>query len=374
MVPEAHDPDAPRRIALVCGVCTEHDAISNVVRLQERLLRDAGYDVAVFSHYSEFVDDRHIEVTDPWMLQRQPAYVEADLVILHFGIQYGLFDSLLLSHRGGRVVHFHNVTPPELLDGQAQRQAQSGIEQISIAAVADRVWSDSTHNTDCLLRWTEVESERVVPMPLSVSWLETVEESVLAEVSHPSPELELLYVGRFAAAKRLEVVVNAVAGLPADLRSRTVLRLLGSSTHSDPEYIERLRSRLDDLDVRVELEMDVPEDELRSRYLNADVFVTASAHEGFCVPVIEAMATGCEVVTTDAGALPETVGAVGRTVPVGDVAAMSSAIVAAANDARQRPPGELRPEVIAHLEQFSEDSFRGRLLEAVHREIGGTDR
>ena len=234
MVPD-DEVGAPHRIALVCGVCTAHDAISNVVRLQERLLRDAGHDVVVFSHHSEFVDDRHVEVTDPLMLQRQPDYVGADLVILHFGIQYGLFDSLLMSHDGRRVVHFHNVTPPELLSGPAQVQALRGIDQITIAEAADRVWSDSEHNTECLLEWTDVAPERVVPMPLSVPWLHRIEETFAREVNDRPETLQLLYVGRFAPAKGVGVLVEAVAGLPAVLRSRTVLRLLGSSTHSDLE-------------------------------------------------------------------------------------------------------------------------------------------
>ena len=140
---DASGPDRRPRIALMSGICVRHDAISNVVRAQEEILASAGYDVRVYVQHTDFPGGRHHAVSDPWLLQRDDWYVSADLVVLHFGINYGLFDSLGLTHRGVRVVHFHNVTPPDLLHGDARDAAVRGIDQLSIAARADRIWSDS---------------------------------------------------------------------------------------------------------------------------------------------------------------------------------------------------------------------------------------
>ncbi len=363
-----HARQAMNSIVLLAGVCTRHDAISNVVRMQERVLRRSGYDVTVISHHSDFLDDDHVEATDPWILQRNETYRSADLVILHYGIQYGLFDSLLLSHSGRRVVHFHNVTPPELLDGRPRQQALKAVDQIAIAEQADAVWSDSTHNTGCLLEWTSVDPARIRPMELSVSW----------EVCRPersrraaSEQVELLYVGRFSSAKSPSSIVDAVARLPAAIREGVRLRMIGSSTHSDPSYIESLRRQIESAGVHASIELDVPDSLLRLRYQESDIFVTASLHEGFCVPVIEALAAGCRVVATDAGALRETVGPGGCVVPVGDEVALSAAILDAVERARSGAlfDSEEASALEQHLRRFSEEAGAERLLDAVEREL-----
>lgn len=359
--------DRPRRIALMSGICTRHDAISNVVRLQEELLVDAGHDVRVYVQHTDFPGGRHVAVSDPWLLQRDEWYPTADLVVLHFGIRYGLFDSLGLSHRGVRAVHFHNVTPPDLLTGTSRHAAIAGIDQLSIASRADRIWSDSAYNTECLLEWTDVRPELVVPMQLCTPWADAT----------PTPtaqrERRVISVGRLVPAKGQLDLVDAVAELPEVIREGLEVDLIGASDASDPGYIEQLRARIvgRGLDRVVRVELDLPDDALRDRYDAASVFVSTSRHEGFCVPVVEAIASGCRVVTTDAGALPETVGPCGALVPVGDVAALRSAL----GDALVAGPLDSSEVEIrtAHLRTFSQESFRRRLLDEVGRllPVGG---
>jgi glycosyltransferase involved in cell wall biosynthesis len=356
------------RVALMSGICTRHDAISNVVRTQEDLLVEAGYDVRVFVQHTDFPGGRHVAVSDPWLLQRDDWYRSADLVVLHFGIRYGLFDSLGLSHPGVRVVHFHNVTPPELLTGASREAAVKGIDQLSIATLADRIWSDSTYNTECLLEWTDVDPARVVPMQLCTPWVDAV-----ADRTTPR-ERRLIAVGRLVPAKGQMDLVDAVAGLAPEASDGLEVDLIGSSSASDPDYIAALRARIEEhgLGDRIRLELDLSDEELRTRYESAALFVSTSRHEGFCVPVIEAIASGCRVIATGAGALPETVGPCGQMVDVGDVEMLSRAIeLALAGD---RPPEE-SAACRAHLETFSGDAFRARVLGEVAGLIGtGTDR
>jgi glycosyltransferase involved in cell wall biosynthesis len=349
------------------GICTRHDAISNVVRLQEELLVEAGHDVRVYVQHTDFPGGRHVAVSDPWLLQRDEWYPTADLVVLHFGIRYGLFDSLGLSHGGVRVVHFHNVTPPDLLTGTSRHAAIAGIDQLSIATRADRIWSDSAYNTECLLEWTDVRPELVVPMQLCTPWADAT------PTRSAERERRVISVGRLVPAKGQLDLVDAVAVLPEALREGLEVDLIGASDASDPGYIEQLRARIVErgLGGVVRVELDLPDDALRDRYDAASVFVSTSRHEGFCVPVVEAIASGCRVVTTDAGALPETVGPCGALVPVGDIGALRSALgdalVAGPPDAREV---ETRT---AHLRTYSQEAFRHRLLDEVGRllPVGG---
>lgn len=347
-----------QRIAILAGICTRHDAISNIVRAQQQILVDAGHDVTVFVHHSDFDDPRHVEVTDAWMLQRDDRYRDADIVILHFGIQYGLFDSLCLSHPGQRVVRFHNVTPPALLSGPARRSAVAGIDQLSVAANADRVWSDSEHNSQCLLEWTDVESARIELMPLCTPLAEL-------EPSTAPRSKRVLAVGRIVPAKGQLDLVDAVGRLSAELLDGLEVRIVGSLDASDPAYLDEVQRRIGQLGVGhvVGVQLDPADSELHELYCDSAVFVSTSRHEGFCVPVIEALASGCRVVATDAGALPETVGPCGELVAVGDVEALTSALRRSLQ-AGPLLPAELETRAL-HLQAFTPSAFARQLREAV---------
>ncbi len=362
-------PAAPR-IAIMSGICTRHDAISNVVRTQEELLAAAGYDVRVVVQHTDFPGGRHVTVSDAWLLQRDDWYASADLVILHFGIRYSLFDSLGLSHRGRRVVHFHNVTPPDLLTGHARHAAVAGIDQASITSLADEVWSDSDYNTRCLLEWTDVHPDRVRLMQLCTPWADSEHLGDPRDARGPDGGARIIAVGRLVPAKGQLDLVEAVAQLPAQWREGLEVDLIGATDASDPDYIEDLDRRIDELGLGdvIRLELDLSDEDLLARYRLADVFASTSRHEGFCVPVIEAIASGCRVVSTDAGALPETVGPCGQLVPVGDVAALAAALQVAIES------GPLSPDEhsvrVRHLETFSRRRFSERLLDRVAALVG----
>lgn len=134
----------------------------------------------------------------------------------------------------------------------------------------------------------------------------------------------ILCVGRLAdPRKRIELLLEACAGLPDSLRNGIRLVLAGSSPPSDGFW--RLA---DDLGLRERVTyVERPEtDHLVRLYQGASVFVLASDEEGFGVVVIEAMACGIPVVATRCGG-PDGIiadGKDGYLVPPGDAAALSS--------------------------------------------------
>lgn len=94
--------------------------------------------------------------------------------------------------------------------------------------------------------------------------------------------------------------------------------------------------------------------------------------------MIEALATHCRVIVTDAGALPDTAGPCGIVVPAGDAAALSGAVAGEIHAVRAVRAGGAEAEAAErdrlelaarHLDQFSPEQFRDRTLRAVEHEL-----
>ncbi len=358
------------RIAIISGVCVEHDAISNAMRDQAILLREAGHEVRLFAHSADRSTAVEIEVVNsPMSLATHPFYAQADLAIFHFGVYYGMFNALLLQHAPRRVVHFHNVTPPEVLQGSARALSEMSLDQLSIAEYADEVWCVSPHNREVLLAHTDVSSPRVHEMGLRVP---EADHPLPSRVAGKTDAVTVLTVGRFVEAKGLLELTDAVARLPPDLAPIRFV-LAGSATYSDRAFMDRLAEVLLALPAHVDATViyDPEPEELVGLYRSAHVFATASRHEGFCLPVFEALASGCRVVSSDAGALPTSVGPCGEVVPVGDVAALADALGQQIRSSRAdvEVGGPTSPECRAHLSRFGTESIRSGLLAAVERVV-----
>ncbi len=357
--------DAERhRVAVVAGICTRYDAISNAVRHQVDVLSAAGYDVTVFVQHSDFPELGHVVVDDSWQLMRDETFRSAEIVIYHHGIHYGLFDTLALSHPSAvRVVNFHNMTPPDLLSESSRSQVIRGIDQLELVSGADAVWCDSAHNAEALAEWVDTGPVPVSVLPLCVPWL----EEPRSQEYRPSTPVRMLAVGRLCAAKGQDVLLRALALVSAEVLERTELELVASREHSDMEFHEHLVEMADSLGLgdRVRFSLDLSDGDLRERYDRAAVFVSPSLHEGFCIPVIEALSHGCMVVTTDAGALPETVGRCGTTVPAGDEVSLARSLEKALCSVATGECSVPAPVLGEHLSKYSAAAHRSRTLEAL---------
>lgn len=383
-----------QRISIVSGLCVRNDAISAAAALQAELLADAGYEVRVFVQHLDMTqpplrsdgsswdlqgtDPTILQVRDSWTLQQSEFFRTSDLIVYHLGIHFDLFNSLLLAHPTARTaVYFHNITPPLLLRGGTAIAASQAMDQAAIATFADMVWAVSEHNADVLAELSDVERSDVIVIPLSVHRHDLARPLVDDPVASTNPgsaatdgTTRVLAVGRMVAAKGQLDLLEAVVSIPPPARERFSLELVGSRVHSDPAYIRDLEGFVDAhrLEAQVQLLFDPSDEELWESYRRADVFVSPSHHEGFCVPVVEALMAGCRVITTDAGALPSTVGPCGTVVPVSDPEALASALLRAQ---RAGPLDAAESATVRrHLEQFSPDTYRSSLLDAVRVEIG----
>lgn len=355
----------PLNLALYSGVCIRHDAISNSLRLKLDLVdrwRRSGMAVSAraFVHRTDADDERVVTVASVSELVRHPAFLEADAHIFEFGIHYPLFDAVfLLSSATPTAAIYHNITPPELAGDPATRSAleQSLVQRHNlsrvqlIAAVSEYSYRE--------LVGLGFPAERLCRLPLPSARRPAAGD----RTGGRHGPVELLYVGRFVRAKGVIDLLQAVAALAGrpDMPAFR-LTMAGNPLLSSRDVLselEELRSGgLSDV-VRV---VTAPDDrELANLYARADVFVIPSYHEGYCVPVVEALEAGCEIVAYDSSNLPFIVGDLGTLVPTGDVARLAEELGAAIRGfswpRSEVEAEERRQKIRAHLAPYSQEAY-----------------
>jgi glycosyltransferase involved in cell wall biosynthesis len=331
----------PLTVSLITGVIIPRDAISNVCREQLEALARYGrlrrrrLDLKVYALRCDMPDSRIVTVSEAAAVAADPHFQTSDLILYHFGIYYPLFDSILLAPRTARtVVTFYGITHPGLLGEGVRDSLYRSFQQAVNLHAADRILITSQFLAQELERM-RVPAERITPILLPASFERLPDPD---RRQPPTDELRLMYVGRFVSAKGIMDLVKAVHAFRGKVSVPVRLDLVGSATFSDPSYLAGLREFVTEhgLGDAVHFHHDIGDGELSKLLLAADALVIPSYHEGFCVPVIEAMACGCFVICSDAGALPETSGGLGRLFAVRDVRQLAERL---AEFARARAEG-----------------------------------
>lgn len=371
------------RVAIVNSICVRHDAISDSVRGTQRAIRAAyGFNPTIYCYACDYRDIPHKIISRPSDLLFDDKFMRSDVVIYHFGIHYDLFDSIYLNTHARRVVYYHNVTPAEFLPPTQQGVIKSSIRQKANLAAADAIWAASRFNRDDLIDYG-LPGDRISVEPLFLKF----ERRSMNETPVRGGPVEILFVGRFVSSKGLVDLIEAVARIRRSGAPPFRLRLAGNVDFSDREFLAQLGRRVTELglDDCVVFEGRVSDARLAQLYARADLFALPSYHEGFCVPLIEALAAGCVPVTYDAGNLADLVGPWGITVPTGDQAAFSTALAAMIDQfaagrpavldlaGRRRSWADYRAGVEAYLGTFSFEAFAERIVAGLERVVSSPE-
>lgn len=230
----------------------------------------------------------------------------SELLIYHASIQTPATDVFRRS-TARKVAIYHNVTPASFFrgfDGRVERQLEAARRELSdVAGLADAVWADSAFNAAELLA-LGVKNVRVLPLLFSALAFDVpADPTVLQGLSGPSKKI--LFVGRMAPNKCVEELIEAFAWYHKRIERRSELILVGSE-RTCPRYFAMLRMFAAELDLMaVSFVRYASPNGLISYYQRADLFATTSRHEGYCLPVVEAMVKGVPVLARNVGGVPE---------------------------------------------------------------------
>ena len=235
------------------------------------------------------------------------------------------------------VVNYHNVTPPDYYapwnNAMARHQVRAQQELRALAPRAVLGLAVSAFNEAEL---SEAGYVRTAVVPPAAAMTVVPPAPPGASPAPPSTGAHWIAIGRMAPNKSLERALIALLVARAHYDPDTTLLVVGRPVV--PSYTAALHRFADELGLHdaVTFAGALSDDDLSTALRRADALVVSSRHEGFGVPVIEAMSVGVPVVANAAGALPEVVGDGGLLVDAADPYVVADAADRVGRDAPLR--------------------------------------
>ena len=283
----------------------------------------------------------------------------------------------LMDRREPLVVNYHNVTPARFFRGwddgvvhaiaigarQIRRMATRAVAGIAVSAYNERDLRDAGYRRTS-----------VAPVLFDVAAMRdevdgpTLDRLTAAKAAGGA---DLLFVGRVAPNKAHHDLIKAFAAYRRAYDPRARLHLVGGS--AAPSYWSTLEQFVAALDLEdaVHLTGGVSLGALAAHYRAADVFVCLSEHEGFCVPLVEAMANDVPIVAFAAAAVPETLAGAGLLLQDKHPATVAAAVHRVVDDPKVRHA--LVEGGRARLAELSMDRLEHRFREVVGEVIAALD-
>ena len=279
------------------------DAIGNEALAIQRQLRAAGHESDIFA---ELVHPRVAHLARPLWEYREVSSPET-VCIYHFSI--GSAAGRLIHGAPDRlVIVYHNITPARFFLGFHAHLAglcHHGRRELeAFAPRAELGLGDSEFNRQ-ELEEAGFRRTAVLPIVLDLSLYDRPPSPVVRK-RFDDGRVNVLFVGRVIPNKRIDDIIRSFAVFQRWLQPRSRLLLVGDYRGFE-RYLGRLRELVSELGAEeVVFAGHVDDDELYAFYRVADAFLCLSEHEGFCVPLQEAMHFSLPVIAYDAGAVRET--------------------------------------------------------------------
>ena len=302
------------RIALLTPTLITADAISNDIYGMHEVLKKRGYHVALFAN-----ENTTSHEVSPSSKIKDFLVSPDDVLIYHYSMGWNIGLKLLHDLKCRKVLKYHNITPPEFFTGISvdyEHVCRSGREQIKDIARAkcDLYLSDSEYNSQELINEGADGSKCFVVAPFHhIDNLEAIAPDTQIFDQFVTHDINILMVGRVAPNKGHASLIEALAVYRQEYNRYARLFFVGKEAVQLAGYSLSLRQLAADLAIAnsVIFTGGVTDAQLKAYYLAADFFMLTSHHEGFCVPLVEAMALKVPIIACESSAIPGTVGKAG---------------------------------------------------------------
>ena len=285
------------------------DAIGDSARRVRDLLRSMGHESEL---YALTIDDNLRHEVRPFA---DPAAKQGQLTIFHYALPSPMTEAFA-SLGSGRVLQYHNVTPASYFapyDPSLFRLAALGRDELAtLAGHVDLALGDSEYNR------RELEAlgfgrTGVFPIAVDTSRVTQPANRPALDALLDDRLVNFLFVGRIAPNKKIEDIIRLAEFYKRYVDAYYRFIFVGRFDVV-PRYYSMIRALMFEyrfLHDRFVFTGPVSDEELAVYYRHAAVYISMSEHEGFCVPLVEAMATDVPVLAYAAAAVPDTLGGAG---------------------------------------------------------------
>jgi glycosyltransferase involved in cell wall biosynthesis len=343
------------------------DAIGDSARRMRGLLRQMGHASEL---YALTIDD---ELKGDVLPFADPTSRQGDLTILHFALPSPMTEAFG-NLSGGRLLQYHNVTP-------ASYFAPYDPALFRLASIARQELATLVGRVDLALGVSDYNRRELEALgfdPTGVLPLAVDLSRVTQRVQRPALEkildddfVNFLFVGRIAPNKKIEDHIRLAEHYKRYVDAYYRFIFVGRYD-AVPRYYSTIRALMSEyrlLNERFVFTGPVTDEDLAVYYQHSAVYVSLSEHEGFCAPLLEAMATDVPVLAYGAAAVPETLGGAGVQFAPKDMEYAAELLGALAFD------DDLRAQVIAgqrrRLGDFSDAQIGRELSSLIGRGSSG---
>ena len=350
----------PKVIHQLVHTLSYGDAISGEVLALQRCFRSLGFESEIFSINAHPKLKAHARDYREFISTGGENF--AGSIILHYSLGSPLNAIYRALGEASRYLIHHNLTPPHWFEGVNPRiveELKAGLQELpELCALSTGLIADSAYNAG------EIEGlgfqAQVLELPIDPKRWEIPSNPGIASILRSEPGLHLLHVGRLAPNKMIEDVIKTFYFLHHHIRNDSRLWLVGIDIDTEL-YSFALKSLVYELNLShaVNFVGCLDDSEVKALYENGSVYICMSEHEGFCLPVVEAMRFGMPVVAYASSALPDTLGKSAALVSEKRHAEIAELIERISKD------GELRQRMVAagreRVRQLSFERFEGEV-------------
>ena len=327
------------------------DAIGNEALVFYGFLKDLRAETGI---YAENIDKRVRDKADVHIYRELPKLSKEDILIYHFSTGWEPLPKILDKLSCQKVMIYHNITPESFFEPYDEKNtllARQGLQQLV----------DNVNKFDYCLsnsKFSQIHLESVGgkipirPMPLLIDFSDFEREPEAEVLSkYDDDRTNILFVGRLAPNKCQHDIIETFVRYKEEYDEKARLFLVGSP--ADRAYATYVKERAEDSGYAEDIIFPghIPFSHILAYYRLADLFLCLSEHEGFCVPVLEAMKMKVPFLGFDACAVPETMGEAGvliREKNFSDIAALMHELM---EDPRRRR--EIVKKQEARLKDFA---------------------
>lgn len=285
------------------------DAVGNDIFALMDSMQKAGYQTKIFAE----VIDKRISHKDVEKVEKMPELDAADIILYHLATGADLTFQIA-KYPCRKILVYHNITPPRFFrryNIQAAKNCEKGLAGVKfLADKVDYCLPVSTFNGEDLVRMGYRCKMDVQPILVKFDDYEKEPDCNLMEKMTDGYE-NIIFVGRIAPNKKQEDVIAVFAMYKKYYNPKSRLILAGSYGGME-KYLDCLKQYVEYNQVEdVIFTGHIRFEEILAYYRSAHIFLCMSEHEGFCVPLLEAMYFDIPIIAFDSTAVGDTLNGTG---------------------------------------------------------------